>query len=460
MEDADIVFINGVYFEEGLIDIIEAQGENINAVKLSQCVFIWSTEHDHGDEAHHEDEHAMEHDHDDEAHHEDEHAMDNLAALCAEHYAELEAAHGGHLPHYFEDTLGALHELNCVGDEHGMDDHDHADDHEHGVCDPHVWMDPHNVILWVYMIRDTLSELDPTNADIYAENAAAYAMQLDELVHQGLAMLESIPQENRILITSHQTFGYMTNPIGFEVTEAVIPGGSTISELDPASFAELIDLVEATGVPAVFAENTVNPSLVEQLADEADVEIYVLLTDSLTQDYSTYLEYMRYNYMTITQALGGDVNAMPMDDHAVVHDDDHDHDMMSMGGVSGAFMTIRNVGDTDEVLIGGRTDVAQAVEIHQTTVENDVAMMMPMDGLAIPAGQEAMLMPGSYHVMLIDLTRELHVGETVILTLVFESGTEITLEIPVSDLPLEGETLITDTFIIENAWVRATAMEH
>lgn len=119
---------------------------------------------------------------------------------------------------------------------------------------------------------------------------------------------------------------------------------------------------------------------------------------------------------------------MDMSDHG------HDHDMggMSMGRVSGMFMFIENTGDTDDTLIGASTAIAKMVQIHQTTVTDGVAQMGELEGgLEIPAGSVVELRPGGYHVMLMDLTEDLVEGKTITVTLIFASGTEITLEVPI-----------------------------
>ncbi len=101
-----------------------------------------------------------------------------------------------------------------------------------------------------------------------------------------------------------------------------------------------------------------------------------------------------------------------------------------MGGmVTGAFMHVENRSDKDEKLISVSVspDVATTVELHETTLdENDVMQMRPVEGgIDVPAGGNLVLKPGSFHIMLLDVQKALEVGDTVDLTLKFESGTEI-----------------------------------
>jgi copper(I)-binding protein len=98
---------------------------------------------------------------------------------------------------------------------------------------------------------------------------------------------------------------------------------------------------------------------------------------------------------------------------------------MGMAGTGAVFMLLINEGKEADRLIGGQTDAAKAVEIHETVMEGDVMkMQMLAGGLEIPAGGEVLLKPGSYHVMLIGLQRDLKVGDKVSVELQFEkSGT-------------------------------------
>ncbi len=105
--------------------------------------------------------------------------------------------------------------------------------------------------------------------------------------------------------------------------------------------------------------------------------------------------------------------------------------MMAKAGA--AFMTIVNSGDSDDQLIGARTDAAKVTELH-THIAGDGGVMKMRKvegGFTIPAGGKHMLMRGGDHVMLMGLTRPLEQGDTITLTLIFEDAGEITIEVPV-----------------------------
>ena len=101
------------------------------------------------------------------------------------------------------------------------------------------------------------------------------------------------------------------------------------------------------------------------------------------------------------------------------------------GGTGGAYARIANDGEDADRLIAVKGDIAGAIEIHETVVENDVAQMRKVDGLDVPAGGAAELKPGGHHIMLIGLTRTLNEGDTVTLTFVFAKAGDVTVALPV-----------------------------
>ena len=104
--------------------------------------------------------------------------------------------------------------------------------------------------------------------------------------------------------------------------------------------------------------------------------------------------------------------------------------------MTGAFMTITNNGTEDVTLEGGASPVAGIVEIHEVI---DGVMKPMANGLLIPAGQSVKLRMGGYHVMLLELDRELIAGEEEEITLRFSDGTEQTVTAPIKDIAMDDE---------------------
>ncbi len=263
---------------------------------------------DHADEADEaDDDHGHDHDDDDHAdEHDDKHMHDDMHSHCDDHDAEFAQVIGDDQDaHEHGAVLGRLEDIECGGHGHGHDHEEHA--HEEGACDPHVWMDPHNIIYWSLMVRDVLSELDPGHAADYAAAAEDYIGELIALEADFiLPLLETLPVEKRILITSHDSLGYLAASFDFVIIGTVIPGASTQVEPSASDVSALIDLVKETGVAAIFGETIVNTAVLETISAETGAELAVIYTGTLSVDgpASTYLDYMRYNLTTIVEALG------------------------------------------------------------------------------------------------------------------------------------------------------------
>lgn len=108
------------------------------------------------------------------------------------------------------------------------------------------------------------------------------------------------------------------------------------------------------------------------------------------------------------------------------------------GANGAAYMTLTNDGDTDDQLVGVTSDVAEAVELHQSAMQDGSMSMQQVDGIDLPAGGAAVLEPGGFHVMLVGVTAELAEGDTVDLTLEFANAGERTVSaevVPLGDVP-------------------------
>lgn len=108
------------------------------------------------------------------------------------------------------------------------------------------------------------------------------------------------------------------------------------------------------------------------------------------------------------------------------------------GEMSAAFFVIENQGSEAVRLTGVRTDVATTAEIHETVQEGSTARMQRVDGIDVPAGGRVELAPGGYHVMLMDLQRDLNAGDSIDLVLEFADGQEVTVTAEVRDAPAGG----------------------
>jgi ABC-type Zn uptake system ZnuABC Zn-binding protein ZnuA len=117
----------------------------------------------------------------------------------------------------------------------------------------------------------------------------------------------SILDEDRVLFTSHDTFGYFAERYGFEVDTALASASTEAGDPSAGQTAELVEKIEKSGVPAVFADNVSDAGLMEGIAAEAGVKLAPpLYTDALGEPGSeggTYVRMVRYNVATMSEAL-------------------------------------------------------------------------------------------------------------------------------------------------------------
>lgn len=172
-----------------------------------------------------------------------------------------------------------------------------------------MWHDARNAIHMVREAEATLSEADPENAGAYEENADEYVAELEGLDGEIERLTGEVPEENRRLVTAHETFGYFAEAYGFEVVGTGLDSFSTeASDPTAGETAELADEIQEAGVPAIFPENVSNPALMQRIADEAGVDLAPpLYTDALGEpggEAGTYVDMMSYNAAAISDALG------------------------------------------------------------------------------------------------------------------------------------------------------------
>ncbi len=186
------------------------------------------------------------------------------------------------------------------GEEEGEDE---------GPYDPHFWFDPYLVKQAVSAIADKLSQADPNGASFYKANANSYISELDQLDSWIKGQVAQLPQERRVLVTSHDTFKYFAKRYGFKIVGTVVPGLGTDREPSAADLANLLDRIKEQNVPAIFTENTVSDLLAQRMSEEAGVKVVrKLYTDSLGQpgsDGDSYIGMVQWDVRTVVDALSG-----------------------------------------------------------------------------------------------------------------------------------------------------------
>lgn len=105
------------------------------------------------------------------------------------------------------------------------------------------------------------------------------------------------------------------------------------------------------------------------------------------------------------------------------------------GGVSAIYFRIENPSDAPDTLVTVATDVSDDAQIHQTVTDEDgQSRMEPTDRIPVPAGATVALEPGGYHIMLLDLKRDLAEGDSLLVELTFAERGTLTPRVPVRPL--------------------------
>ena len=182
-----------------------------------------------------------------------------------------------------------------------------------GHFDPHVWMDP---IAWKEAsqeIYDGLVKQDPDGESLYSANMESLSNDIDALHEYASRLLESIPSEQRVLVTAHDAFSYFGRQYNFEVIG--IQGISTESEAGVRDIERIVDLLVTRKISAVFVETTVSDRNINALIAGAkdrghDVKIGgALFSDAMGIDGTyegTYIGMIDHNVTVIARALGID----------------------------------------------------------------------------------------------------------------------------------------------------------
>jgi ABC-type Zn uptake system ZnuABC Zn-binding protein ZnuA len=184
---------------------------------------------------------------------------------------------------------------------------------EGGKPNPHLWTNPIMVQSYIELIRDVLVQADPANADTYEANFAKIStviMNLDEAMKTASA---TVLATNRKLLTYHDAYAYFAVRFNFEVVGAIEP--QSFEEPSPKDIANLIDQVKKLKVKAIFGSEVFPSPVLEQIGKETGVRyIDVLRDDDLLgkpgdKDHS-WAGLMKFNFITMVEALGGDATAL------------------------------------------------------------------------------------------------------------------------------------------------------
>ena len=114
------------------------------------------------------------------------------------------------------------------------------------------------------LTRDKLMEIDPANADYYRENTDRYITKLKQLDEGIMQAVKSVPEQNRKLLTYHDSWAYFASRYGMVVIGAVQP--SDFGQPTPREVANLISQIKAENVPAIFGSEVFPTEIIDQMS--------------------------------------------------------------------------------------------------------------------------------------------------------------------------------------------------
>lgn len=168
-----------------------------------------------------------------------------------------------------------------------------------GAEDPHLWTDPIAMKSIVSALAGQLKSELGIDVDARAQDLEA---RLDALNQEISDMVAGLPQDNRKLVTGHESMGYFAQRYGFKLVGAIIPSVSTEAEVSAADLATLKEEIQENQVKAIFAELGTSPAVAKAIGDETRVKVVELTTHSLPDD-GSYFTFERNLAQVIVDAL-------------------------------------------------------------------------------------------------------------------------------------------------------------
>ena len=288
IDEADLVFYVGLKYEPMALNKLLHNTSNSKQVLVElgpQVNPIEFGHDDHDDHDEHDDD-KDKHDHDDEDEHDDD---------KDKHDHDDEDKHDDDKDKHDHDDE----------DEHDEDEHDEDkhEGHDHGTYDPHFWFDPNRVALAVDAIKEELIKLDPENKNAYEEAANNYLEKLKALDQEIVTLIESIPSDNRGIVTTHESLGYLEDRYGLEVIATVIPSLTTEDGVTPKGLVEVIEEIKEHGIKVIFIESESPTQSAEIVAKEANAKLVSGLWVETLQENQSYIDFLKTNVSLIVENL-------------------------------------------------------------------------------------------------------------------------------------------------------------
>jgi len=173
------------------------------------------------------------------------------------------------------------------------------------IVDPHAWNSLANGAVYAKNIMQALENADPAHAQQYAQRGADYLKKIHALDDWAVKQYQTIPQAKRIVLTSHDAFGYYGKRYG--VTFSAPLGLSTESEASAQQVGSLIKELKQRHIKHYFTENQTDPRLVTQIAQASEAtpggELYPEALSTQHGPAASYLAAFRYNTQQLLASM-------------------------------------------------------------------------------------------------------------------------------------------------------------
>ncbi len=147
-----------------------------------------------------------------------------------------------------------------------------ANHDDHSGIDPHGWLDPENGKVWLGVMASELSKIDPSNTDLYFQNAAAGALEISQAVTRINELLMSVHGVKFVVF--HDAYQYFERRFGISVSGSILASDALAP--NPARLIEIRGQVAELGIGCVFSEPQFNPTLVASVFQDAEVSTAVI----------------------------------------------------------------------------------------------------------------------------------------------------------------------------------------
>jgi len=174
-----------------------------------------------------------------------------------------------------------------------------------GKPNPHAWMSAPNAVIYIENIRRAMVRYDVANAATYTANATQYTKRLLDTLEPYRALLSSIPEDKRWLISSEGAFSYLARD--YDLKELYLWPMNSDSQGTPSQVKNVIDNIRKYKIGVIFSESTVSPKPAIQIAKETGI-LYggILFVDSLSDKNGpvpTYLDLIKVTSERIAKNL-------------------------------------------------------------------------------------------------------------------------------------------------------------